>query len=322
MRKPVVFMFSGQGSQYYQMGRDLFLDDPTFRHWMLTLNDVYKELSGASILHQLYGSERRKSGTFDRLTLTHPAIFMVEFALAMTLMERGIIPDYVLGASLGEFVSCAVAGIFDYHDALACVVKQAEIVEATCREGGMLAVLQSKDLYEQEPDLYRKSELAAINYSSHFVVSGLADALAEIEGYLKVHESLYQRLSVRYAFHSSFIDPAKKAFTAFSKSQTFRRPEMNLISCLTGGPIHEVNNDFFWNIAREKIDFPHALEYLSCTCDGFVLLDLGPSGTLANFAKHHPNAALKADIIPIMSPYQHAGKQLQKFTGCSVEMAL
>lgn len=308
MRKPVVFMFSGQGSQYYQMGRELFLDDPTFRYWMLTLNDAYKELSGASILHKLYGSEYRKSGTFDRLTLTHPAIFMVEFALAMTLMERGITPDYVLGASLGEFTSCAVAGIFDYKDALACIVKQAEIVEATCLEGGMIAVFQSKDQFEQEPDLYRKSELAAINYSSHFVVSGLPDALAEIERYLQAHEILHQRLSVRYAFHSSFIDPAKKAFTSFLKSQTLHYPQINLISCQTGGQVYEANASFFWDIVREKIDFSQALDCLSQKYDDYVLMDLGPSGTLSNFAKHHPRAAQEADIISLMSPYQHPGQ--------------
>lgn len=309
MKKNVVFMFSGQGSQYYQMGRELFLEDPTFRHWMLTLNDAYKKLSGASIIHQIYGIERKKSETFDRLSLTHPAIFMVEFALSQTLMERGIIPNYVLGASLGEFTACAISGIIDYNDALACIVKQAEIVEATCYEGGMLAILQSKELYEQESDLYRRSELAAINHSSHFVVSGLADSIVKIESYLQAHEILHQRLSVRYAFHSSFIDPAKEAFTAFLKTQTLHCPQINLISCQTGGQVYDAKASFFWDIVREKIDFSQALDCLSQKYDEYVLMDLGPSGTLSNFAKLHPRAAQEADIIPLMSPYQqHLGQ--------------
>ncbi|MBT2288324.1 acyltransferase domain-containing protein [Paenibacillus albidus] len=320
MRKPIVFMFSGQGSQYYQMGRELLLEDPAFRHWMLTLNEVYKELSGDSILHQLYGNERKKSEAFDQLKLTHPAIFMVEFSLARILMERGVVPDYVLGSSLGEFTACAVAGVISYEDALACIMKQAEIVGYSCREGGMLAILQSKDLYEQEPVLYQKSELAAINASSHFVVSGLKDSLVEIESYLKARESLYQRLSVRFAFHSSFIDPAEKAFTAFLKTLTVHRhPQINLVSCLTGGPIHEMKADFFWAVAREKINFPKALDYLSQACGGgYTLMDLGPSGTLANFAKSDLATARQADIITLMSPYQNSFKQLRK----SIDMVL
>src|ERR1700733_6256349 len=78
---PTVFMFSGQGSQYFQMGRVLFEKNDTFRHWMVQLDDVARKLLGRSVIDALYSSFHGKGDPFDRTLLTHPAIFMVEYTL-------------------------------------------------------------------------------------------------------------------------------------------------------------------------------------------------------------------------------------------------
>src|SRR5215212_6073962 len=112
-----VFLFSGQGSQYFQMGRALFETNRTFRTWMTRLDDLARQCSGRSVLDTLYSDRYAKGDPFDRTLLSHQAIFMVEYSLAQTLIEAGVWPDLVLGASLGSFAAASVAEILAVEDA-------------------------------------------------------------------------------------------------------------------------------------------------------------------------------------------------------------
>src|SRR5262245_62561009 len=139
-----VFMCSGQGSQYFQMGRALYDGDDTFREWMIELDDIARGESGKSVIETLYSDAHCKGDPFDRTLLTHPAIFMVEYSLAQSLMRAGVRPDIVLGVSLGSFAAAAVAGFIDVEDALTAVARQAIALEEWCEPGGMIAVLADR----------------------------------------------------------------------------------------------------------------------------------------------------------------------------------
>ncbi|MGA1876364.1 MAG: acyltransferase domain-containing protein, partial [bacterium] len=130
MSDQVVFLFSGQGSHYYQMGRELYERHPGFRKWMLMGDGLASDLIGLSVLEQLYNDPFRKSDRFDRTLYTHPAIFLVEYALARTVMDMGIEPTHVLDSSLGGFAAAAVAGVLSFEEALTAVVEQAKVLEA------------------------------------------------------------------------------------------------------------------------------------------------------------------------------------------------
>jgi len=103
-------MFSGQGSQYFKMGHALFVHDPIFRDWMVRLDGIVRELSGSSVVDALYSTDRGKGEIFARTLVTHPAIFMVEYSLAQSLIHANVEPDITLGASLGSFAAAVVAG--------------------------------------------------------------------------------------------------------------------------------------------------------------------------------------------------------------------
>src|SRR3990172_1974894 len=117
MGRSIVFMFSGQGSQYYQMGKDLFTLQPVFREWMNRLDHIAYTITGEHVLDKLYHEKKRMDEPFDRVLYSHPATFMVGYSLARLLIESGIYPAYVLGASLGEFVSATVAEVMGLEDA-------------------------------------------------------------------------------------------------------------------------------------------------------------------------------------------------------------
>ncbi|WP_152378765.1 acyltransferase domain-containing protein [Paenibacillus brasilensis] len=311
MDSSVVFMFSGQGSQYYGMGKELYRLNSVFRKWMTRLDEIHTDITGRSVLKVLYDDTRQRGDVFDSLLYTHPAIFMVEYALTQVLQERGIYPDYVLGSSLGEFASAAAAGCMSYEDTLQCIVKQAQMVETYCPKGGMLAVIGDLSLYDQIPVLNANSELASINYDSHFVVSGSCEGLEEIEHCLTANEIICQRLPVQFAFHSSLIDPIALEYTAFLKLKTVKTPAIKVVSSMCGGKAASLDNRFFWNVARTPIHFRSALNDLG-DGDGVVYIDLGPSGTLANFVKYHFGSKKKASICSILSPFQNDVKNLDR----------
>ncbi len=111
MQRKTVFLMSGQGSQYYHMGIDLHAAEPVFRRSMEALDAVVGEAAGFSLLAVLYGGNVKRTTPFDRTLHTHPALFMLQYSLAQTLLARGIEPDYLLGTSLGEYVAAALAGV-------------------------------------------------------------------------------------------------------------------------------------------------------------------------------------------------------------------
>jgi acyl transferase domain-containing protein len=298
MRK-TVFMFSGQGSHYFRMGQDLFEHDPVFRDWMLRLDDLAASLCGERVIDAIYSPRDRE--TFDRTLHTHPAIFMVEYALAQSLLHAGIKPDITLGASLGSFAAATLAGFMRVEDALAAVVQQAAAFEACCDPGGMIAVLTNEATYA-EPHLRDRSELAAINFSSHIVVSAPQGHLAQIERSLGERDVVYQRLPVSYAFHSQWIDDARAPFESYMSSIRRSSGTLPLACCREATLLTELPRHFFWRVVREPIRFAATIDALEQR-GAHRYIDVGPAGTLATFTKYCLPSDSPSTVHAIMSPF-------------------
>jgi bacillaene synthase trans-acting acyltransferase len=303
-----VFLFSGQGSQYFHMGRALYDGHAPFREWMARLDEIARRSSGRSVIETLYSDAHRKGDRFDRTLLTHPAIFMIEYSLAQSLMHAGVRPDMVLGVSLGSFAAAAVAGFIEIEDALTAVIRQAVALEECGESGGMTAVLADPALFAEE-FLTSRSELAAVNFASHFVVSARRRELAEIEAALKKHNVSYQQLPVSFPFHSQWIDKAKAPFESFMQSIRCKPGRLPLICCDQTAILSGLSADFFWNVVRRPIRFRETIALLEQQ-GARRYIDVGPAGTLATFLKYTIPATTSSTVHAILTPFGADQKNL------------
>jgi bacillaene synthase trans-acting acyltransferase len=306
MSASTVFMFSGQGSHYYQMGKQLFDTNAVFRQWMIRLDELIQEISGDRVLAAIYSSN--KAEVFDQTRLTHPAIFMVEYSLAQCLIHEGIKPDLTLGTSLGSFAAATVAGYLDVEDAVTAVLKQAAAFEASCERGGMIAIVADPALYHED-FLRGHSEMAGINFASHFGVSAPVANLTGIEASLKQRGIIHQRLAVSFAFHSRWIDNAAARFNSFMRSVPRRNGRLPLVCCERAATLTTLPDDFFWRVVRQPIRFQEAVAHLEQR-GKHRYIDVGPSGTLATFVKYGLPKASESTAHAILTLYGQDQKNL------------
>jgi trans-AT polyketide synthase, acyltransferase and oxidoreductase domains len=310
--RKVVFMFSGQGSHYYGMGRELFESQPVFRDTLRSLDAMFRDLGSPGVLDEIYRSDRTASDSFDLLRFTHPAILMLELALLELLRSEGIEPDCVLGASLGEFAAATAAGVLTREEVARSIAEQVKLVEEHCPPGAMLAILGDPEMFESEPVLRQNSELAAINSDHHFVVTGAAAGLSRIGEALSGRKVLHQKLPVSYAFHSSRMEAAAGPYRRYLATLPTRQPELPFVSCETAGVLAAFEAEHLWRMVRAPIRFRSTIRTLEQDGEGWLYVDLGPSGTLASFARQNCSPGSPSAAVSVLDPFAPGGRGLEK----------
>lgn len=298
----IVFMFSGQGSHYYQMGRALFDGSDAFRRILLQLDDVAKPLLNRSIIDVLYKDGRRKDELFDEIQLTSAAIFMVEYALANVLIDHGVKPDYLLASSMGTYAAAAVAAVLDPTDALRSIIEVAKGYEAKCQRGSMIAVLGAPQLHRDLKVLHDNSDIAAVNFASHFVISTTNGHINEIEAALLRENIVFQRIAVSWPFHSRWIDDARQATLEVLGKLRYRQPIIPLICCARSAVLETVSAESCWDSVRNPIEFARTIAELEKRGPSYYV-DVGPAGTLATFLKYALPSTSTSQTYSILTPF-------------------
>jgi phthiocerol/phenolphthiocerol synthesis type-I polyketide synthase E len=290
-RKPVVFMFPGQGSQYVDMGRELYETEPVFRMEMDRCFEILKPLMNEDIKDILYPAERNLSigsEKIDQTEITQPVIFVIEYALAKLLMKWGITPSGMIGHSIGEYVAACLAGVFSLEDALSLVAARGKLMQCV-PPGAMLSVGLSEEELTPLLTTHPQVSLAAVNSASLCVVSGAVEAISVFGAEMEKSGHKIRPLRTSHAFHSAMMEPVLKEFEAKVKSISLKKPALPYISNLSGAWIteEEAMDPRYWSRhLRRAVQFSKGLEILLKEEDT-ILIEVGPGRTLGAFANRH-----------------------------------
>lgn len=278
-----IFLFAGQGAQYFNMAKELYEKDSIFQENMNRLDDKFYKLTKRNMLEVLYGLDNFAKDKFDDTRYTHPCIYMTEYSIAKMLIERGVYPDIVIGTSLGEVAAANIANIISEDDAVKIVVSQSSNIAKYCQRGSMLAVLSSYHIFEKW-DFFSRTEIAAINYGEHFVVSGSESEIEKVKIQLNKKNISSIKIPVIHGFHSSMIEAAESYYMEDTRNVIINNAKIPMISCLTGEIVNIVSAQFFWRAIREPIQFEKTFRNIKQK-GSFNFIDVSVGGTLASFVK-------------------------------------
>jgi phthiocerol/phenolphthiocerol synthesis type-I polyketide synthase E len=289
-RRPVVFMFPGQGTQYVNMAAELYSSEAVFRKHIDACCELLEPLLKLDLRQLLFPRAERAADAareLEQTCFTQPALFVVEYALAQMWMAWGVRPQAFIGHSIGEYVAACLSRVFTLEDALRLVAARGRMIQSLAG-GAMLAV----PLGEREvlPLLGDQLSLAAVNGASSCVVSGSVEAIEELQERLNESGQSSRRLHTSHAFHSSLMNPIIESFTAQVRAVKLNPPHIPYLSNVTGDWItaHEATAPGYWaKHLRQTVRFADGLGKLLKDPDN-VLLETGPGTTLTTLARRHP----------------------------------
>ncbi|AIS56744.1 beta-ketoacyl synthase N-terminal-like domain-containing protein [Vibrio coralliilyticus] len=288
-KRPMVFMFPGQGNQYPNMSRDLYQTYPVFKQAMDQCCEYLMPILEQDLREIIFPQDDQTAARINETQFTQPALFVVEYSLAQLWMSWGIQPDVMIGHSVGEYVAACLSGVFSLEDALKAVAIRGKLVQAL-PAGAMLAVLMEEaELTERLSN--SELDIAAVNYPELCVVAGELEAIKAFQYELEEEGIFCKHLDTSHGFHSSMMDPMLPAFKDVIDGIKLNAPQIPFVSSVNGEWISDElaqDSDYWVRHVRNPVLFSHAFKTLMADHqDGFVALEMGPGRSLESAAKQH-----------------------------------
>jgi acyl transferase domain-containing protein len=297
---PAAFLFPGQGSQYVNMLRAVYNDEPIFREDLDNCSELLKPFLGVDVRKLIYPHESGLERAFEQLTQTsiaQPALFVVEYALARLWMHFGVHPAAAIGHSIGEYVAACLSQVISLEDALWLIAQRGRLMEGAPR-GAMLSVAAS------EADLAavvgERLSIAAVNGPVSCVISGDIDAIGQAAAEFIARGVACRKLHTSHAFHSSLMDSVLDEFSRCVEMVRLQPPQVPFLSNLTGDWItaQEATDPKYWVLQlRRTVRFHASVERLLNDAE-VVLLEVGPGTALTSLCRQRRTRGKAQVVIP------------------------
>ncbi|ORY60966.1 uncharacterized protein BCR38DRAFT_349734 [Pseudomassariella vexata] len=281
----LAMLFTGQGSQWPGMGKELCEVYPIFRETISEIAAEFTELE-LPLLDVMWAEPGSKAATLlNRTDFTQPALFALEVSLWRLWQSWGVKPEFVLGHSLGELVAAHVAGIFDLPDACRLVAARGRLMQAQFGDFTMVSLGASAAevaVAVEQLDHGGKVDVALYNTPIQTVISGDIDAVESIKSYFAGQGRKTKTLVVGHAFHSRHMDGMLIDFRAVAETVRFKPPQLNIVSSLDGrlvkaGQLEQA--DYWVKQAREPVRFSDGIQALAHHGVN-IFLEIGPQEVL------------------------------------------
>ncbi len=305
--KKVVFLFTGQGSQYPAMFAELYRDNPIFRAGMDRCSAVYREITGHDVMEIIASTGHDLNET----RYTQPALFAVEYSLARMWMAYGVEPACMIGHSVGEYAAACIAGVFEPEDAMRLITARGELMHGLAERGKMAAVFAGRERVRRLLGSRTRVAVAAANTPGQTVVSGAAEEVDEVCRDLNGEGVRTVPLQVSHAFHSPLMAPMLAEFEAIARTVKYNAPKKAIISSATGRPIDgEMASPSYWTWQiQEEVKFLDCIRSLDDVAD-YVFLEIGPSPVLTSMVEDICDG--RTDCAASHIPQRDAAEQIER----------
>lgn len=314
----IAFVFSGQGIPLQGAGRACFNYSPVFRDALQRCDAILEPILQQTLATILYAEETNPQ--FKRPALAQPIQFALQYALTQMFKSFGVIPDVVLGHSLGEYAALVTAGAVQLNDALRLVIARGQLCEQLASPGSMAAIFADEiTVTTAIKNSAIAVDLAAINGQHHCVVAGSADAVSAFCDYVAEEFSAdFRKLPIERAYHSALIEPVVAPFTELANECVFTAPSTQFISNVSGQlwPQQQpLTATYLASHLRQPVRFADSLDALAAE-QVTLAIEIGSKPVLCSIGQ----AYLDRKGPRWMPALKHGGDDWAAFINCLTEV--
>lgn len=278
----VAFLFSGQGSQYAQMGQALYRVHPGFADTLERAEQILRPHLGRSLLDLLFDASGAEQ--LRRTRYCQPALVAFEIAMAELWISLGVRPIAVLGHSIGALSAACVAGAMSFEDALVLAAERGRHMDAQPGDGAMIACAGDAGTIQSAAADFASVSIAAINTDDQIVLSGLESEINAVREVLESRSVSVRPLVVSHAFHSKAMAGAAAPLRSAACRIRFTQPRITWISDATGQAAGVVDADYWVEHMLGTVRFADGFRALmrhGCT----TFVEVGPHPTLLSLGR-------------------------------------